>query len=217
VVAGCRDEPATLAALARLLDAAGVAVTWIVPEGCCGATLRDLGADGPAGEREAHLAGVLPEGPAVACADPHCLPSVRAAAGEGRPVRSVVEELAGLLEAGALRLGGPAAAVTYHDPCVLARDEGVVDGPRWLLAAAGAEIVEPEGAGADTVCSGAGMGFELLAPADADAVAARRAAQLDATAAPVVTACARARQRLAAAGLDARDLFAHLADHLDGS
>jgi hypothetical protein len=32
-----------------------------------------------------------------------------------------------------------------------------------------------------------------------------------------VTACSRARQRLAAAGLDSRDLFTHLADHIDGS
>ncbi|HEX2029303.1 MAG TPA: (Fe-S)-binding protein, partial [Nitriliruptorales bacterium] len=208
-----RDEPAVLAAADRLLAAAGVRADWVIPQGCCGATLHDLGAAAAAHERQSALQSRLADGDGpVLATDPHCLSALRAALVD-RPVDALVAHLADLAERGRLPLGG-APTVAYHDPCVLARDEHVWAAPRRLLAVAGAGPAEPEGSGGTTVCSGAGMAFDLVDPTTASAVAARRAGQLAAVGAPVVTACARARQRLEAGGLPVQDLFGFLASHL---
>lgn len=216
---GCRDDAASLDALGRLLTAAGVSHAFVAPDGCCGGALTDLGHRDEAGRRRDTLAAALAAaggGSArVVATDPHCLPSLRTAVDGDVEVIDVVSALDQLVTDGRLRLAGNLGAVAFHDPCLLARDEGVLDPPRRLLVAAGGTVVEPEGHGAATVCSGAGLGLELLAPADADATATRRATQLTATDAVVVTACAGAQHRLTAAGARTRDLLVVLADHLD--
>jgi len=45
--------------------------------------------------------------------------------------------------------------VTYHDPCYLARYNGVLDAPRRIVRALGCELVEMPRNGADTFCCGA--------------------------------------------------------------
>lgn len=212
VVAGCRDESASLDALARIVAAAGRSASFVVPDGCCGGVLADLGAADASADAATALSDRLPEGVDVVSTDPHCLPSLRAAAGEGVTVSDVTSYLAGLLPD--LDLAGEATEVTFHDPCLLARVEGVTQPPRDLLAAAAATVVEPEGTGERTVCSGAGMALELVAPDAAEATATKRTAQLAATGVPVVTACAGARRRLAASGADAQDLLTFLAARL---
>lgn len=211
VVAGCRDEQDSLAALVRLVSAAGRTVRVIAADGCCGGVLADVGAADASAESASALAERLPTGVDVVATDPHCLPSLRAAS-DGATVSDVTTYLAGLLDA--LTFAGDATEVTFHDPCILARAEGVTRPPRDLLAAAGATVTEPEGNGAHTVCSGAGMAMDLVAPDAAEATAARRTVQLAATGVPVVTACAGARQRLAGAGADVHDLLTFLAARL---
>ncbi len=214
LVAGCRDAQDTVAATVRLFEAAGERVSIAVPEGCCGGLLRDLGAT-PAAERaRAQLASTLegPSGARVVALDPHCLPELPAGSTDA------VSALARLEEAGRLRFSADPDAVTYHDPCLLARREGVVEPPRHLLRAANAVVVEPEQAGRDAGCSGAGMGMDLLDPAAADATARRRAERLTATnASTVLTACSGARARLRDTGAEVGDLFAYLAARLDES
>jgi len=210
VVAGCRDDDATVAAAVRLFAVAGIAARAVVPSGCCGGAIDDLGDRASADELRRRLAAELGDGDRVVALDPHCIPSLRRIAD---PVVDVVAELA--THATALRFTGPPATVTWHDPCLLARDESGPTPARVLLGAAGFAVAEVERSGADTACSGAGMAMEIVAPAHADAVARRRAVDLAATGVPALTACGGARRRLADAGADVTDLLVSLAARLE--
>ncbi|MTV26921.1 (Fe-S)-binding protein [Nitriliruptoraceae bacterium ZYF776] len=206
VAAGCRDTADDLAALVEVLRAAGERVDVHVPDGCCGALLADLGAAPEGAAAGADLPADLP----VVAADPHCLGAWEAA---GAEVVDVATHLDEAIRAGRLRLHAEATvALTWHDPCVLARGHGVVAAPRRVLAAAGYEVVEPELTGTRTGCSGAGLGLDLLDPDAADATAVARVAQLGTS--TVATGCARARDRLAAQGATVLDLAAALRPHL---
>lgn len=215
VAVGCRDDATTVEAALRLLAAAGQRPAVAVPDGCCGGALRDLGAAADADAAQGRFRAALGEAPErVVALDPHCLEELRGAVDEGTEVVHVVAELHRLVAAGRLRLEGAVGPVTYHDPCLLARGEGLTDEPRALLRAAGATLVEPEGWGTTTRCSGAGLGLELLDEDAAEATAARRRGTLAATRAPAVTACSGARTRLAAGGAPVADLVDLLARNL---
>jgi Fe-S oxidoreductase len=209
LVVGCRDDAQELADTVAVLAAAGDRVEVAVPAGCCGALLDDLGATDAAATARSRLAGPA-EGATVVATDPHCLPALRAA---GLAATDLTSHLDRALTEGRLVLArGDAFAATWHDPCLLARGEGVTAAPRRLLTAVGAQLTEPEHHGERTSCSGAGLGFDVLDPVAADAVAGARVRELGPG--TVVTGCARARQRLAAAGADVRDLAGTLRDHL---
>ncbi|WP_052667517.1 (Fe-S)-binding protein [Nitriliruptor alkaliphilus] len=211
VVAGCRDDAQAIAATVDVLRAAGDRVAVEVPSGCCGALLDDLGVPGAGDDARSRLADAVDDRPArVVATDPHCLGSLRAV---GLQATDLASHLDGLVTGGRLRFPGGTWDVTWHDPCVLARGEAVTDAPRRVLAAAGAALREPEQHGVHTGCSGAGLAMDQLDPDAADRTAAFRARQLGDG--PVVTGCARAQQRLAAAGVDVTDLATALARRLD--
>lgn len=211
VLAGCRDDADALAATVAVLRAAGERVAVAVPDGCCGALLDDLGARDAGDEARRRLGAALPATSArVVATDPHCLGSVRSA---GHDATDLASHLDTAVADGRLRFpDGAAWHATWHDPCVLARGEGVTGAPRRLLAAAGAELTEPEHTGERTGCSGAGLGMDQLDPEAAAATATFRARELGVG--PVVTGCARAQQRLGAAGVDVSDLASALARRL---
>lgn len=214
VVPGCRDDAPLVEATLRLLRAAGETPVVAPPAGCCGATLRDLGADEAADAARDALAASLPTGARrIVALDPHCLGELRAAADHAAQVSHVVVELHRLVDEGLLALEPRLGPVTYHDPCLLARGQGITREPRELLQAAGATIVEPEGHAGAGGCSGAGMALELLDDDVAEATAGLRRRSL-ATGASVVTACAGARLRLGTATAPVTDLIASLADCL---
>lgn len=69
------------------------------------------------------------------------------------------ELLDDLTTRGALTIAAPLRRrVTYHDPCYLARYNGLTASPRRVLRALGAEVVEMPRHGRNTFCCGAGGG-----------------------------------------------------------
>jgi Fe-S oxidoreductase len=109
---------------------------------------------------------------AVFTTDPHSLNTLRndyPQYGLDKPVYHYTELLADLQARGRITLGHTLAGtrVTYHDPCYLARYNGITDAPRELIAATGAELVEMPRHGANTFCCGAGGGRIWATEADA--------------------------------------------------
>jgi heterodisulfide reductase subunit D len=101
------------------------------------------------------------------------------------------ELLAELMAAGRLPLQDVNQVVTYHDPCDLARNGGVYDAPRQVLAAIpGLQLVEVHERRERGLCCGGGGDLEMVDPALTQRVAARTTSKLAATGAQaIVTAC----------------------------
>jgi len=109
---------------------------------------------------------------AIFTTDPHSLNTLRndyPQYGLDQPVYHHTELLTDLTAQGVLALGRTLVGtrVTYHDPCYLARYNGITDAPRKLIAATGAELVEMPRHGTDTFCCGAGGGRIWAAESDA--------------------------------------------------
>jgi heterodisulfide reductase subunit D len=81
--------------------------------------------------------------------------------------------------------------VTYHDPCDLARNGGVYEAPREVLAAIpGVQLIEIHDRRERGLCCGGGGDLEMVDPALSGNVAAKTAGKLAATGAQtIVTAC----------------------------
>ncbi len=93
--------------------------------------------------------------------DPHSLNALRneyPKLGATYTTWHYTELLAHLLETGAIPAHHLGLTVTYHDPCYLARYNGVTQAPRRVLEALGCELVEMPRNGENTFCCGAGGG-----------------------------------------------------------
>jgi Fe-S oxidoreductase len=85
---------------------------------------------------------------------------------------------------------GQGPTVTLHDPCYLARYNGITDAPRDVLAAAGGELREMDRRGRQTFCCGAGGGRMWMEEQRGTRINAVRTGQALETGADVVaTAC----------------------------
>jgi Fe-S oxidoreductase len=158
----------TLRALLKLLHKAGVRFATLgADERDCGDLARRLGDEATfqrlARENIAALASR--RFGKILTADPHALNSLRndyPAMGGHFAVVHHTAFLAGLVSAGRLEpkaLSG--LAVTYHDPCYLARWNGETEAPRTLLAAMGVPPREMARSGRRTMCCGAGGGAAI--------------------------------------------------------
>lgn len=98
----------------------------------------------------------------ILAACPHCFNTLKneypAFEGGRFNVVSHTEWILEMLRAKKLAVSSDAERIVYHDPCFLARLNGVVDAPRAILSALGVTLTEPEASGEKTFCCGAGGG-----------------------------------------------------------
>lgn len=98
----------------------------------------------------------------ILAACPHCFNTLKneypAFEGGAFIVVSHSEWILEMIMAGKLKVKTEGETLAYHDPCFLARLNGVVDAPREVLKTLGADVRSPEASGEKTFCCGAGGG-----------------------------------------------------------
>lgn len=183
--------------LVRLLTAAGMDFS-ILGEGevCCGFPLKVAGqADAYQDLVEQNLAQVRAKGAqTIVFTCPACLLMFQEEYAPHLPdVRMLhaTELLAELTTENTLQLKPVDGRVTYHDPCDLARNGGVYEAPRQILAAIpGVELIEVHERRERGLCCGGGGDLEMVDPDLAQRVSEGTVGKLTATGAQsIVTAC----------------------------
>jgi len=157
-------------AMARILDAAGVSWGVLARESCCGEPARRAGNEYLYMELSQPVIESLREKKVsrLLTCDPHCArmfdvdyrqnPAFEKI---GVQIRHHAEFLSQIQSK--LRLRPESKAITYHDPCYLARGRGITAEPRAVLRRIGGQIVEMEHHGKRTFCCGAGGGQLFIA------------------------------------------------------
>ena len=147
----------------KILDAAGVSWGVLVSETCCGEPARRAGNEYLYLELSEQVIGALRSKGVkrIVTCDPHCARMFDVDYRQQPEFRDLGIEVVHHSEllarlADSLPLSKGAGKVTLHDPCYLSRGRGVVQQPRSVLRAVGAELVEMERHGERTFCCGAG-------------------------------------------------------------
>ena len=202
--------------IARLLRAAGVEFGYLYEKDLyTGALAYDEGLDHVFVEHAQFVYRTL-KGAGVKrliTVDPHTTNMLRSVypkvvPGYDLEVRSYLEVLAERKLPPLAQLG---ETVAFHDSCVYARYEGVLEPPRELLAAGGVTLAQPELSGKLTFCCGGPL--ETLFPGKSSEIARRRVEQLSAGSSKIVTACPLCLanlSRAAPAGVEVRDISEYL-------
>ena len=196
---GVSSLDATRAAI-RLLNAAGITPVLVDAERCCGHDLlwhgdadgfRELAASNTAAFEARGVKHIL-----TTCAE--CTRTWKLDYADLVPkYRPKVEHLTEWLARTELRFQTK-ERVTLQDPCRLVRHLGIVDAPRQVLAATGADVVEMATYGADAQCCGT-SGF-IRCDSDSRRLQERRLNEAVATGAErLLTACPKCRIHLACA------------------
>jgi Fe-S oxidoreductase len=185
-------------ALVKILRAANVSFGILGDdEPCCGEAVLSLGHRDFFDELAQNTARVLRERGVreMVIISPHAYDTFRnhyePSNGGFHPIH-YTEYVLELMTSGRLPLAnGVERRITFHDPCLLGRRNGLYDPPRDLLAGLpGVELVEMEHHGPEALCCGGGGGrMWMETPAD-ERFADLRLAEADATGADTLaTAC----------------------------
>lgn len=118
-----------------------------------------------------------------------------------------------LLKTNGARPGDGRPPVAIHDPCFYGRYLELSQGPRQVLRSLGQEYVEVRNCGEFTSCCGGPA--ESVSPALNREILGRRAAELRAAQAPVVTFCPICLASLLKAGLPAEDLASVVGSYME--
>jgi len=200
-------------ALVGVLRAAGVRFAVLgEAERCTGDTARRAGNEYLFAEMaQANIATLnAAHPPRILVTCPHCYHTLAQEYPQFGGVFDVVHHtqfLEELIRAGRLRVPHDGAReVTYHDPCYLGRQNGILEAPRAALSAAGAAINEMPRTGTRSFCCGAGGAqFWKEEEPGAQRVSGARYAEAAATGAPVLaTGCPFCLRMFADAGQEAQ-------------
>ena len=153
---------------------------------------------------------------------PHCLHTIKRETVQfngTQPIRAIhhSELLSELIEQGRLvpRVENQAPKATYHDPCYLARYEGISDAPRSVLARAGVTLEELPRRRERTLCCGGGAAGFVREIKNGQRLDQARRAEIKATGAGLlVTACPQCRMMLGAAVDETKDIAEIVADSI---
>jgi Fe-S oxidoreductase len=203
--AGCatrQSHPEIARAVEKIMGILGADWTVLGDEGCCGASLFDLGFTEGARQASRRFIGKLKESRArlllTGCA--HCYraftelyPQWGVPVPEGVQVMHVSQYLLHQLRKGGLKIPAPLklGTASYHDPCQLGRKAGEYDAPRQLISMIlGAPPRELFHSREKAECCGAGSSMFLTDPHITRKVArVRIQAMRQAGSDVVITAC----------------------------
>ncbi len=183
-------------AMIRIMRKAGI--KFVVLKGeerCCGEPVRKLGEEGRF--QEIVLENIeLFKAYGVKEIVVHCPHGYNTFKNEYREfgaefeVISHVELILRLLKEGRIRVRRvKGRKAVYHDPCNLARYNGIYEAPREVLRILGVEVVEPERSGVDTFCCGAGGANYWYEVKEEKAISKIRLEQLTSKHGEILTAC----------------------------
>jgi Fe-S oxidoreductase len=159
------DAQNTVRALATIMHEAGVSFAVLGDaESCSGDSARRAGNEYLYWEMAKGNIETLNEAGAdkkrIVTSCPHCFTTIGKEYGElggHYEVFHHTQLIADLIGRGKLKLNGDKLEkVTFHDPCFLGRQNGVISEPREVLAQAGATLLEMDRNGRDSFCCGAG-------------------------------------------------------------
>lgn len=185
-------------ATARILQVAGVRFgTLGNRERCCGESARRAGSEGLFRQLAEHNMRLFDEtGVAkVVVSSPHCYHTLRneyRELGSHIEVLHICQLLSDLVREGRLKLRAAVPRrVTYHDPCYLARYNGIIEQPRSVLnSIPGLELCEMPQHGRHSLCCGGGGGRMWMETRKGERLADIRLEQAKTTGADtLVTSC----------------------------
>ncbi|HWR38426.1 MAG TPA: (Fe-S)-binding protein [Patescibacteria group bacterium] len=194
-------------AMVPLLDRAGVRYTTLgVEEWCCGFPLLAAGQAEEIKEFARHnvmalqrlgIQTLVTGCPSCYHIWSHVYPELLGAKPDVRIVHAA-EFLVELLHSGKLLPKERCETVTYHDPCDLGRNSGVIDAPRQILRSIpGLKFIEMMTHGEEARCCGGGGNLQGVDAPLADAIACQRIREAAETGATIVlSACQQCEQML---------------------
>ena len=186
----------------EIMEKAGLRVSTLSEEWCCGAPLSILGFDTDFKKCAVHNQAIINKGgyKTVVCSCPECVfmfkelyPKI------GVPLKAEIlhtsQFLLKLMRDGKIKLKEHKKEYVYHDPCVLARKLHIYKEPRALIKSIpGLTLVEAEFNSEDTKCCGFGGMLITSNPELSLTIADGRNSELREACPSLVTACPTCKQ-----------------------